>query len=94
MRVHFFSSFDRSYKRSRPLERGKIEAAVRMLLEYIERRPSTPPKGLGLKKLRGSVWEMRIDLQLRLVFTMEQDLLSFVLVGNHDDVRRWLRKPS
>lgn len=94
MRVRFFGSFDRAYRRLRPFDRGKIDAAIRVLLDYIERRDTSPPKGLGLKKLRGAVWEVRIDLHLRIVFAMEADLLSFLLVGNHDDVRRFLRRPS
>lgn len=94
MRVRFFGSFDRAYRRLRPLDRGKIDAAIRVLLDYIDQRATAPPKGLGLKKLRGVVWEVRIDLHLRIVFAMESDLLSFILVGNHDDVRRLLRRPS
>lgn len=93
MRVRFFSSFDRSYKRSRPLDQGRIDAAIRLLLNYVDQRKHSPPQGLGLKKLGGSVWEIRVDLPLRIVFTMEQDRVSFILVGNYDAVRRFLRKP-
>jgi mRNA-degrading endonuclease YafQ of YafQ-DinJ toxin-antitoxin module len=48
--------------------------------------------GIGLRKLhvRG-IWEARVGLGLRVVFTVEPDLLTFVRAGNHDDIRRFLR---
>jgi mRNA-degrading endonuclease RelE of RelBE toxin-antitoxin system len=49
--------------------------------------------GLGIRKLHASgIWEARVGLGLRLVFTVEPDLLTLVLVGRHDDVRRFLRE--
>lgn len=93
MQVRFYTSFDRSYRSLRPLERGKADYAVQTLLTWIEERRSAPPQGLGFKKLRSTVWEIRVDLRIRIVFTLEGDCLSFLLVGTHDDVRRFLRNP-
>jgi hypothetical protein len=48
--------------------------------------------GLGIRKLHASgIWEARVGLGLRLVFTLEHRLLTLVLVGTHEDVRRFLR---
>lgn len=48
--------------------------------------------GLGIRKLHASgIWEARVGLGLRLVFTQEHRLLTLVLVGTHEDVRRFLR---
>lgn len=48
--------------------------------------------GAGLRKLhRSGIWEARVGLGLRLVFALEKDLLSLVRIGNHDEVRRFLR---
>lgn len=48
--------------------------------------------GLGIRKLHASgIWEARVGLGLRLVFTQERSLLTLVLVGTHDDVRRFLQ---
>ena len=50
--------------------------------------------GLGIRKLHASgIWEARLGLRLRLVFTLEPQLLTLVLVGTHEDVRRFLRNP-
>ena len=48
--------------------------------------------GLGLRKLHASgIWEARVGLGLRLVFTLEPTLVTLVRVGTHDEVRRFLR---
>jgi mRNA-degrading endonuclease YafQ of YafQ-DinJ toxin-antitoxin module len=49
-------------------------------------------QGLGIRKLhRSGIWEARIGLGLRLVFTVERDLCTFIRVGTHEDVQRYLR---
>lgn len=48
--------------------------------------------GLGVRKVhRSGVWEARIGLDLRLVFTLAEGILTFVRAGTHDDVKRFLR---
>lgn len=48
--------------------------------------------GLGLRKIHPKgVWEVRVDVALRLVFTIIGNDVTFVLVGNHDEVRRYLK---
>lgn len=48
--------------------------------------------GLGLRKIhRSGIWEARLGLGLRLVFTLEPKVLTLVRVGTHDEVRRYLR---
>ena len=48
--------------------------------------------GLGLRKVhRSGVYEFRIGRQCRIVFTQpEKDLVMLHLLGNHDDVQRFL----
>ncbi len=47
---------------------------------------------LGIRKLhRSGIWEARVGLGLRLVFTLEPDLLTLVRVGTHDEIQRYLR---
>ncbi|HEX9189906.1 MAG TPA: hypothetical protein VGB87_22710 [Vicinamibacteria bacterium] len=49
--------------------------------------------GLGIRKLHASgIWEARVGLDLRMVFALQPDLVTFVLVGRHEDVRRFLRE--
>jgi hypothetical protein len=50
------------------------------------------PAGLGLKKLHKSFWEIRADLETRILFQVEKDRVTFVIVGNHDEIRRFLSR--
>lgn len=48
--------------------------------------------GLGLRKLhRTGIWEARVGLGLRIVFTFAEDVRTLVRAANHDEVRRYLR---
>jgi mRNA-degrading endonuclease YafQ of YafQ-DinJ toxin-antitoxin module len=50
-------------------------------------------QGLGIRKLHGSgIWEARVGLGLRVVFTFELDRVTLVRVGSHEDVRGSLRE--
>lgn len=49
--------------------------------------------GLGLRKIhRTGIWEARVGLNLRLILTIAEEWITFVRVGSHDDVRRFLRE--
>ena len=47
--------------------------------------------GLGLKQSRKPCWEVRAGLDLRILCVLEGDFVNFVLVGNHEDIRRYLK---
>jgi hypothetical protein len=47
--------------------------------------------GVGLRKLSEQHFEIRVGLDIRLIFTNEPTELKFVFMGNHDEVRRFLR---
>jgi hypothetical protein len=48
--------------------------------------------GLGLRKLDAKGhWEIRVGLELCVVFRLAQNEATLAMLGNHDDVRRFLR---
>jgi mRNA-degrading endonuclease YafQ of YafQ-DinJ toxin-antitoxin module len=49
-------------------------------------------RGSGLRKVSDIYYELRVGLDCRLIFTDEPAFLRFVAVGNHDQVRRFLKK--
>ena len=89
MRLEFQPNFDRRFKKL-PLERQrKARAAIDSLLAYLDHRTSLRP-GLGLKNFQGDYWEIRLDIHARIIFELT-DRVIFWLVGNHDEVRRFMR---
>ena len=48
-------------------------------------------QGLGLKRLRSDLWEVRKGIKVRILFRWQGDLVEFVLAGDHDDIKRFLK---
>ena len=69
--------------------RGKIGLA----LQHLERDFGHPHqhRGLGIRKLTGFYFEIRVELDIRLVFQNCAECLLFVMAGNHDEVQQFLR---
>lgn len=69
--------------------RQKASAAIQALFAYLDYK--TPLRGgLGLKNFRKNYWEIRIDIRYRIIFELT-DRVTFWFVGNHDDVRRFIK---
>lgn len=50
-------------------------------------------KGIGLKKLEKTFWEIRVNIHLKIIFEWQEDLIKFLLVGSHDEINRFLNTP-
>ena len=90
MKFEFKPSFDRSVKTFHDSEKNEIKALAIQLVEMLSRDREIH-KGIGLKRLRGNFWEARKGLKTRILFRWDGELVEFVLAGNHDDVRRFLK---
>ena len=62
-------------------------------LQFLERDFGHPHRhqGLGIRKLSPRFFEIRVGLDLRLVFQNSPDALVFVMAGDHDEVQKFLR---
>ena len=49
------------------------------------------PTGFGLKKFGGDLWEFRTDLPIRVLFQGDKESVTFLFVGNHNEVQRFLK---
>ncbi len=89
MRYSFDASFQRSLKRFDPLQQLEIKRRIDLFI----RASATPhlPVGFGLTKLRSPLWEIRSGLPQRILFWRTKDEVRFTFVGNHDEVRRFLK---
>jgi hypothetical protein len=47
--------------------------------------------GLGIRRLGPDVFEFRASRDLRVVFELHGNRAELVLVGDHDDVRRYVK---
>ena len=90
MRFEFKPSFDRSIKSLPPTERTDVKEAASQLIDVLSKDRQIH-QGLGLKRLMGDFWEVRRDIRVRILFRWTGDLIEFVLAGNHDDVKRFLK---
>ena len=48
-------------------------------------------KGTGLRKLQDDYYEIRVGLKQRLVFENTPEALVFEMMGDHDDVKKFLK---
>jgi hypothetical protein len=90
MRFEFKPSFDRSVKCLHGREKEEIKQAALQAIDILS-SDRLLHKGLGLKRLRGDFWEIRKGIKARILFRWEGDLVEFVLAGNHNDIRRFLK---
>ena len=86
--VFFTGRFRRDLRRCPDPVLAEVEKALSLLKEQL----GDPHRhtGLGIRKLRRNYFELRVGRDLRLVFTLADDGATFVLAGDHDDVRRFL----
>ena len=89
MRYKFLNSFERSLQNLSLEEKKQIKKSLYQLIDAFQSQTITP--GLGLKKVSSAIWELRVGLRLRVVFVLEEDLVKWSFVGNHDEVRRFIK---
>lgn len=83
-------AFERAYARLGRRSQDLVDAVPSRFRRYLE--SGTAPTGLGVKHLGGRTYEFRVGLALRVVYQIEETAVLFVLLGNHDEVRRFLRR--
>ena len=90
MRFEFKPSFDRSVKSFRGREKEEIKQVALQTIDILSQDRGIH-KGIGLKRLKGDFWEIRRGLKARILFRWEGDLIEFILAGDHNDIKRYLR---
>ena len=91
MKIEFRKSFEKSLKKINSKDKENVYEACRTLLDVIEKRES-PSQGIGLKKLEKTFWEIRVDIHLRIIFEWQEDLIKFLLIGSHDEIKKFLKE--
>ncbi|MBI5573126.1 MAG: hypothetical protein HY919_01055 [Elusimicrobia bacterium] len=91
MKVTYLTSFLKLFDELTKERQAEVSNIVSDLINLFVKR-ETPVKGLGLKKLRKNFWEVRLGLKRMILFKLEAAHLIFIILGNHEDIRRFLRK--
>jgi len=89
LRFKSLPSYERSLKKLDPEIKNRVKEAVNKYVDFF--KGGHRPKGLGLRRLSKHIWEIRVDLKMRVIFRLEGDLVQWGLVGNHDDIKRFLK---
>lgn len=90
MRYRRTTAFARLYRRLSQERRGAVDRAMTLLDAAFQ--SGRPVGGLGLKALRHGLWEIRCGLLDRVVFARTGDVAEFLVVGTHDEIRRFLKR--
>ena len=85
----FKASFVRCYGDLERQDKAKTDRALQFLAASLE--VGELRHGLGIKKLRNDFWEMRVDLRLRICFELKKEVVDFILLGGHDEIRNFLK---
>lgn len=90
MNFEFKPSFERSIKALDHSDKEEIKRIALYLIDILSQDRALH-QGIGLKRLRGPYWEVRKGIKTRILFRWQKDLLEFVLAGDHDDIKKFLR---
>lgn len=82
-------SFIRSIKRLSPQRKQHVKETISSLVSFFE--TGILLQGLGLKQLRPNLWEIRAGLLDRIVFRRQKDIVEFIIVGTHNEIKRFLK---
>jgi hypothetical protein len=82
----FFRSPVRDYPRETRARIGRTLGQLELDFGHPHRH-----RGLGIPKLTGNYFEVRVGLEIRLIFQNRNDCLLFIMAGNHDEVQRFIR---
>lgn len=85
----FKPSYLRSLKNLDKKRKLSVDKAIESLIKFFQTREI--PKDLGLKQLRYNLWEIRADLSDRVIFRRISNRVEFIIVGSHDEIKRFLR---
>lgn len=90
MRFEFKPSFDRSVKKLYGREKEEVKKVALQAIDILS-QDRIIHKGFGLKRLKGDFWEIRKGIKARILFRWQGDLVEFVLAGDHNDIKRFLK---
>lgn len=90
MEIYFAPSFQRIIKKMDSPVKESIKNSVKQIIDFYNSGQKT--SGLGIKNLRGTLWEARSGIKVRVLYDLSENQLTFVLAGSHDNVKNFLKR--
>ena len=87
-RIAVLPSFERSLKQLTTEDKKALGRALETFNSFA--LSGRLPYGFRFKKLGPAQYEFRVDIRLRVLVKEEPGIYYLALVGNHNDVRRYL----
>ena len=88
--IAYAPSFLRILKKLDPYLTEKVKATADKVINLYVMGQKT--EDLGITRLRGTLWEARADIRVRVIYDLAKNRLTFVVAGTHNDVRNFLKR--
>jgi len=92
MKFNVKPSFKRIYKKLPSLEKARIDEKIRELFACYNKHVLFA--GLKVRKISGKDNYLEIDTETnrRILIRKQKGLMEFIAYGNHDEIKRFLKK--
>lgn len=93
MHFRYKKAFLKEFESLNHLEKNLVIAADKQIRNYYLSHDA--PYGLRIKKLYAEggdkIFEARVSDKIRILWVESEGLVSFTMVGDHDEIKRYLR---
>ncbi len=89
MRYFVLRSFVKKFDSCTKTEQEAINLVIEQIKNYLE--TNQEPYGLRIKSLSLRIYEARVNIHLRIVYFRQKDIVKFFCLGDHDDIKRFLK---
>jgi len=88
-KILILPSFERSVKFLSMKERKQLAKSLEVFNNFVLTGKTS--SGLRFKKINHDKYEFRVTIRLRIIVKGEGDVFYLVLVGSHDQVKKYLK---
>ena len=89
-RIIILPSFEQSIKSLTFDEKAKLRKSLEYFNSFLV--SGNFPLGFRFKKINHDKYEFKVGIKLRVIIKIQGGDYYLILVGNHDDVKRYLRR--
>ena len=89
MKYILLRSFVKKFDRHSTKEQEMILRSIEEILSFFSTQQA--PYGLRIKQLSPKIYEARVNIHVRIAYFMEEGIIKFFCLGNHDDIEHCLK---